>query len=341
MRPAGPGRCCTRPAGSVIHRARTSSAGDPRAPWDLLLLARWMHAGCRRPGDGSLSRGEARLQPAGPGAGSAVLRRMTLVMRLVLLVGLVLFALRRRMVVRLVVMCLRRLGWLGMLRWLLALRRLVVRPGMIRLPGRAGVRTGSTSLGLATRRGVVADPGVRAVACRRFVGLIGLIGRASGVSGVGSGFVVGIGVGVTGRSGRNAATTTGRTTGSGTTGLGDGSADGIGRSLGIGDSAGVGSVDGCGFEGGVGPGSDDVVGFGGTLGAGMPVGGASVPGVGPWATSEGVARPPIPTLRATAARTRFTTPSASTSRSRWAAVKAIRTPTFSNGPGPPSAFGRC
>ena len=75
------------------------------------------------------------------------------------------------------------------------------------------------------------------------------------------------------------------------------------------------------------------------VGAG-PVGDPPVPGVGPCATSGGVARPPMPTPSATAARTRLTTPSASTSRSRWAAVTGDANPHLDTGRARSTAFAR-
>lgn len=119
-------------------------------------------------------------------------------------------------------------------------------------------------------------------------------------------------------------------------GVGVGSAEGVGSALGSGDPEAPGSVDGVG-EGGVGSGSPDAIGvgsggrplgcgdwpFGGGVGAGV-----ASPGlvVGTSATAGDDGRPPIPMLSATAARTRLTTPSASTSRSRCAAVTGDANP---------------
>jgi hypothetical protein len=118
-------------------------------------------------------------------------------------------------------------------------------------------------------------------------------------------------------------------------GIGDGSADAPGTSLGAGDPGATGSLDGTGPVG-FGAGSLDGSGTGVAGGGVGPGGTMATPGVGPPEIGGWVERPPIPMLSATAARTRLTTPSASTRRSRWAAVTDDPNPYFAR-PGTASA----
>jgi hypothetical protein len=118
-------------------------------------------------------------------------------------------------------------------------------------------------------------------------------------------------------------------------GIGVGSADAPGISLGAGDPGATGSLDGTGPDG-FGAGSLDGPGAGVAGGGVGPGGTMATPGVGLPAIVGWVESPPMPMLNATAARTRFTTPSASTRRSRWAAVTDDPNPYFAR-PGTASA----